>query len=171
MYDELKHDIQNGDIAFIRGHHPLLHRLIAFFTGNDLFHVGFVFWIEVEDQKFLMMLDVNGGTKRRLLSLSHYKDYDMDVIAAPKEWSEIAQEALNGIGKKDYSLVQAAYVGISERMYKMIGFNLPNVEFASEICSHVVAELLGYKDVNISPAKLYEQLLKAGHELRLTIRH
>lgn len=171
-YDQCEPYIEDGDIVFIRSTGSFIHRLIHFFTQSPHVHVGVACWVTIKDVKILLIFDTNGGTRRRVLSLSHFRDHDMDVIVAPTDWNEMVCGALDRLGHREYSWLQAAYIGMCELIEKFCFIKLPMLDFGddSEVCSKFIAELIQLEHTNVSPACLYKMLLNNGSKKRAEIR-
>jgi hypothetical protein len=169
-YEEVANYIKDGDIVFVRNRGTFVHWLISLFTKAPQVHVGIAFWVDIHTVKHLMVIDANGGQRRKLVSLSHYKDHEMDILRAPYDWEKVVHYALEHLGEKEYSWIEAAYIGISEMAERTINFHLPELDFGSEICSKFVAELVGLDQHRVSPAKLYRMLRMRGIQVRVKVR-
>ena len=171
-YTEARPKIQNGDIVFVRGEPGFFKRpvqnLIMFFTKSKYTHVGIAFWVNICGQDRLMMVESQVGAKRRILNMSFYQRRELDVIEAPREWQGMCVTATERLGQVNYGYLDAIYVGLRERLAKYIA--LPHKNFQGEICSELIARLLGFEEVNISPQKLWDQLMKTGARVRLVVR-
>lgn len=155
--------VQNGDIIFICNKGTRLHRLITYFTKSHHIHVGIAFWINVAGTDHLMISEANGGAQRRIVNLSHYKDHDMEILTSQHEWDDISKHVLGYLGQVQYNWIEAAYIGINELFEHLFSTSLPKIEFPGEICSEFVANCLGLKRNYLSPAKLYEYMVKDLH--------
>ena len=157
-YDEVRSQVKDGDIIFITVNKTdYLSRLTSWFTKSPYTHAAFVFWLNNR----LMVLEstTNGGS--RISFASVYANRNIDVISAPKAWSEIEEKALARSGTASYGWVSAAYIGIREFCFTHFGWKLPqNKNNRAKACSEFVAEVLGLDDVDISPGKLYKTLSK-----------
>lgn len=162
--------IDNGDIAFIRGSWKKpLQRIIMFFTNSKYSHVGITFWATINNIPRLMMIEAQGGTKRRLINLSYYSDKNIDIITSPKPWEDYCEIALSNIGITKYSWLDVFYIGLKEKLEKYI--KLPSKNLSSgEICSEFVAKCLNYSNTNVSPQKLFETIMFKGGNIKLFIR-
>jgi len=170
-YHELEHLIQDGDIIFVRSKGTFLHNIITYFTTAPQIHCGIAFWIEMHGKRHLLMLETNGGARRRLISVRNYKECDIDVLEAPVKWEEIAHIALDHLGDdREYGWIEAIYVGITETVERVFGVRLPKYSFDSEICSKLVADIIKLESTEMSPAKLYDKLRQLGIKRKLKIR-
>ena len=170
-YEEARKYINDGDIIFIRGEKKFLKNpirsSIMFFTNSVYVHTGIVFWANIAGHKHLLITEAQGGTSRRIVNMSFYETENIDVMEPLKEWNDISTDAVEKLGKVKYGWMDAFYVGLREKFYK-IPFKPKN--FSGEICSERVANLQGITPSEISPQKLYEILLKNGKKIKLQIR-
>ena len=162
--------IDDGDIVFVRNKKTITARVIQFFTRSPYSHVGIAFWVEIEKQPRLMIVEAQGKTKRRILNMSFYSENQLDVIQAPKEWKFVYNKALEKLGKVDYGYFEAAYVGLREFLLQYFKITLPTKDLPGQICSEFVASVYDLKRVHISPALLAKELLNAGYKLKVKIR-
>ena len=169
-YEEGRKLIKNGDVVFIRGKKNPVATAIRFFTRSKYSHVGIAFWATISGKKRLMMVEAQGGNKRRIVNMSYYYGVNLDIIAAPKKWTEISEKALLSLGQIKYGWLEAIYVGLREFLLNYLGIKLPRKNFAGEICSEYVANILELPKKHISPQKLFEQIVERGHKQRLNIR-
>lgn len=170
-YERLHDRIQDGDIIFVRSGGEFIHNIISFFTESPHIHVGIAFWMTIHNTRQLMIVEANGFTCRRILNLSEYKHYDMDVISTGLEWMDVSTKALKDIGYINYGWFHACYIGISEFFERVFNRMLPRLEFTDdEICSKFVADCIGYAGNTVSPSRLYTELIKLGYKRTLTIR-
>lgn len=160
-YDEVRELVQDGDIVFIHGswYRPI-QALIMFFTGSEFSHCAIAFWAKTPAGARLMCVEAQGGSRRRILTLNYYDDALMTIVRAPKEWSEVREVALEDIGRKTYSFLEATYVGIREFLQRRTSLKLPRLNTRHEICSEFIAKVYDLPETDISPQKLYEQLTK-----------
>ncbi len=166
-YVEVRQQIHDGDIVFINGS-SWVAKIIKFFTKSKFSHVGIAFWCEINNQKRLMIVDAQGGNKRRIVNLSLYANFPMFIIKSPLPWSSYADSALEKLGTVKYSFIEAGYIGFREFLFNSTGIKLPNLHFKGEICSEFVAKLLNLDDVNVSPAALMAKLQKNGAVIYIT---
>lgn len=152
--------VQSGDIVFMLKKDVFHHKVISWFTKSEYIHVGIAFWTTIEGCNHLMVSEANGGTQRRIVNLSNYKHYNMDIIASPLPWSEMSEKTLERLGQVEYSWLLAGYVGVSEVLERNIGYPLPTISMNGEICSNYVAMVLNLQKHMLSPAALYEHLTK-----------
>lgn len=155
----------DGDIAFIRRNN-ILAKIITFVTRTQFSHVGIVFNAIIGGENTTLIVEAQGGTKRRIISFSYYDDCEVKIIQAPKDWNLVKDEALKDLGKVTYGWIDAIYVGIREFLNSYCSISLPSTNFPGEICSEFVARVYDLKEKNISPGKQFTSLLEAGNVLR-----
>ena len=168
-YDEARKLIQSGDVVFVRNKKGIVASVIRMFTRSKYSHVGFAFWVEIEGRSRLMMLEAQGGAMRRIVNISFYKGLELDVIATPKPWNEVAPNAMESLGQVGYGWLEAGYVGIRELLMKTMGWTLPYKDLPGEICSEFVARMIELENPHISPQLLWE-MLEAENEIRVEVR-
>ena len=157
-YFEIRDTIKSGDIVFMKrrnGKFNFWHKLITLFTKGPFWHVGVAFWAidKVSGIPRLYILEAYDGG-RRIVNLGFYRNYELEVIESPREWTEYAEEALSRVGEVEYGYLDFIAIGLKEKF----GIKLTN--FKGEVCSEFVATLLNLEDDLLSPNKLYEQLKK-----------
>ena len=155
----------DGDIVFIK-RNTLLAKVITFVTRTKYSHVGIIFNAVIGGEPTTMIVEAQGGTKRRILSFSYYDDCDIALIQAPKKWNLVKDIALKDLGKVTYGWIDAIYVGIREFLNSYVGISLPLANFPGEICSEFVARVYNLPEKNISPGKQFTSLIEAGNKLR-----
>lgn len=159
-YEEARPLIQDGDIVFIHGSwRKPIQALIMWVTGSTFSHVCLAFKVQTGGVERLMCVEAQGMTKRRILNLSFYDNRYVTVLAAPRDWSEIQDSALEKVGKAKYSMLTTVYVGVRELLHRLIDVKLPSLDLPHEICSEFIAKVVGLKDTDVSPQALYEDLL------------
>ena len=172
-YEHARPEIKGGDVVFVRGKHSkLVQSLIMFFTKSAYSHVGFAFWMTTEDgsENRLMMVEAQGGTKRRVVNMSFYEDRRLDVVNSPIAWNEIESCALSKLGLVEYGWLDVLYVGIHDFLLKYLGIKIPHANMPGETCSEFVAKCLHLKETHISPQELFEALMKQGCEIKIKVR-
>jgi hypothetical protein len=161
-YDQARPIIEDGDIVLFHRpctwKHPI-DALISFATGSPFTHCNFAFWVEIGGVKRLMAVEAQGGTARRVINESFYKDYEMVVFKGIKSWDSISADALSLLAEKKYSYLTAVYSGLRDFAVQHFGLKLPKMQHPGEICSEFCARLSGFADADISPGDLYDQLL------------
>jgi len=170
-YESARDQIKNGDIIFVHGIKSIVDRAIMFFTRSSYVHVGIAFWIMTDEtsSKRLMIVEAQGGTKRRIINLSYYRQYGFDVVNSPISWNEIQNMALEQIGIEKYSMVTAFYVGLREFLLRRFNIKLPKSNFPGEICSEFVARLEKLTPTEISPEMLFENLSEEGYTIKIKV--
>lgn len=158
-YAQYRAVAKDGDVIFLHGtRRAPIQALIMFFTGSVYCHVAIAFWVTINHQRRLMVVENQGGTRRRILSASYYKDRTFDVFRAPVPWHDIADEALSKVGEAKYGYFDAVYVGLREYFWNRWGIRLPAFDYRGEICSEFVARLLKIDPPDMSPGVLSERI-------------
>jgi len=170
-YEEARDHIQDGDIIFLRGKRTqLINRIIMYFTSSPYSHVGIAVWMNKDNQQSqrLLMVESQLGTKNRIINLSEYSSYAMDVVPAPIEWRMVRDTALSSLGISKYSVIDAIFVGLREWFHKF--FVIPYANLSDgEICSEFVSRIYNLKPQNVSPGLLKKILEDAGYSTRFNI--
>lgn len=173
-YDIGRLVIQSGDIIFVRNGRGFISRTVAnivrFFTKSNYSHAGIAFWIDVYDQKRLMVIEAQGGTKRRIVNISYYEKHNIDVIQRPEQWAQYIPRAIEKLGEARYGWYQAFYVGVREFLLQYFNIKLPAFNLPGEICSEFVADVYDLPEKRVSPQLLFEQLRALGLQERIRIR-
>lgn len=161
-YNNVRDNIKNGDIVFMRNRTGILPWIIRLFTSSNYSHVGIAFWVVVEDSRRLMIAETQGGVNRRILNLSYYATSDMDIVEGPVDWKVYYDVALHNLGDTKYGWMDAIYIGFREFVVKKFNIRLPLKNFYGEICSEYVGRLLvkGLPNIqtSVSPQGLFEQI-------------
>lgn len=161
--------IHDGDIVFVQGA-TTLSKLIQYFTKSKYSHIAICFWIKVANvPDRLMVIEAQGKTHRRIINLSFYSEFPMDIIACPLNWQVYATNAFDGLGRMQYGYLQAIYTGIRDYFINTFHVRLPTLNFSGEICSEFVARCLNLPDASISPQDVFEALQVSGHKIALSI--
>lgn len=166
-YEEAKHMIDDGDVIFLKTN-TLAGKIIRFFTSSPYTHVAIAFKMRTEPER-LLVVEAQGGTKRRIINLSEYTVHEMDVIKSPKDWSTYSQQALDKLGVAKYGWTQAAYLGIRQFLLQKFRIKIPRRSIAGEICSEFVATCLGLSETRLTPSELQQALASMGHPVCFTI--
>lgn len=169
-YKEARDHINDGDIVFIRDKVGPLTSLVRFFTKSKYSHVGIAFWIHTAGKKRLMMVEAQGGAKRRIVNISYYDSINLDVIGAPKSWDEVGFNALDKLNKVSYGYIEALYVGLREFLLQYFDIKLKAFDLPGEICSEYVANVYSLPKKHISPNLLCKQLLELGYKHTIKVR-
>lgn len=158
-YEEARDLIGDGDVVFIRGKwtNPI-SAAVMFFTGSPLSHVCIAFWVNTTFGKKLMCVEAQGRSKRRTFPLSFYGDHHIDVIRAPKPWNSVRANALSGVGRTEYGMGEAVYIGLTEFLHRHTGRRLPWRHIQREYCSSFVAAVYQLDFHGGSPQVLYDLL-------------
>lgn len=159
-YAKLRPKIKNGDIVFIKNDSSWISKLIHYCTFSSYSHVGIAVWVTIENERRLMIVETQGGTKKRIVNMSIYDGCEMDVFRSPdKTWMNIRSEVMDRLGIVEYGWIQAIYIGIREFFMKKWSIKLPMKNFSGMICSEFVAKVFNLREVYVSPQRLYEQLI------------
>jgi Permuted papain-like amidase enzyme, YaeF/YiiX, C92 family len=159
-YEEARSVVKDGDIVFIHGQwNDPIQAVVMFFTASLFSHVCIAFWATTPQGKMLMCVEAQGKTRRRIFPLSFYSDNEMTVIVAPKPWKTVESFALSKVGKAEYGMLEAMYVGAREFVLRHTGYKLPVRYNNKEYCSTFVASVYGLDVESGSPQTLYEHLV------------
>ena len=171
-YEQARDHIRSGDVVFIRDKAGwFIPHLIRFFTRSRYTHVGIAFWMHTGGARRLMIVEAQGGAKRRVLNLSYYEDVNLDIIEAPGKWEEVSGRALEKLNQVPYGWLEALYVGLREFLLKYFNWDwLKRRDLPGEICSEFVAKIYELPQRHISPQALLELLLSQGHGIRAHVR-
>lgn len=155
-YEEIRDIAKDGDIIFLTvDKKNILSRLTSCVTKSPFTHVAFLFWYKTR----LMIIESTTHGGIRIIQASTYYDREMFIVAAPKQWEEIADRALEKSGTATYGWLSAIYIGIREFLFTHFYISLPqDRNNRHKACSEFVSEILGFDDVDISPGMLYEKL-------------
>lgn len=165
-YEEVREKIQDGDIVFIRDKKGIWSKIIRFFTKSKFSHAGIAFWMSSGGHRRLMIVEAQGGAKRRIVNLSYHSEGKYVIIEGPKPWSDVNHIALDKLNKVSYGYFEALYVGIREFLLKYFDIKLKQFGFPGEICSEFIANVYGLPNKHISPQLLMENLLTMGQKTR-----
>lgn len=159
-YEEARNVIKDGDIVFIHGEwNDPIQAVVMFFTASLFSHVCIAFWANTPRGKILLCVEAQGKTRRRIFPLSFYSINDLTVIAAPKPWKTVESVALSKVGKAEYGMFEAMYVGVREFIIRHTGYKLPTRPNNKEYCSAFVASVYELDVQYGSPQTLYEHLV------------
>ena len=155
-YDQIRSVAKDGDIIFLTvDKKNILSRTTSWFTKSPYTHVAFLFWYK--ERLMLVESTTHGGI--RIVQASTYSDRNIDLIAAPKNWSTIESAALSRSGTTEYGWFSAIYIGLREFLFTHFDISLPvNKHNRNKACSEFVSEVLDLEDVDISPGALYKKL-------------
>jgi len=168
-YEKGRNYIQDGDIVFVKNKKTVIARAVQFFTRSAYSHVGIAFWAQIGKERRLMIVEDQGNTRRRIVNASFYYGCDLDVIEAPKSWSDVQCKALAKVGIAHYGYGEALYVGFRETLLQYFGIRLPTRDMPGMICSEFVADIYGLKETHVSPHLLIKNLLAEKHKFRVKI--
>lgn len=170
-YDCIRDKIEDGDIIFLYRGSNFMSKMIQFVTRSAYSHCGIAFWITTATERRLMMVEAQGGNHRRIVNAALYERYQMDVIKSPRPWIEMEHEIMKRIGRENYSIAEAALVGIRDFTLKYFSIRLPgSIDLAGEICSEFVAKAVGLTKTVISPGELRMSLELIGCEVKFLVR-
>jgi hypothetical protein len=160
-YEEARSVVKDGDIVFINGQwNDPIEAVVMFFTASMFSHVCIAFWATTPQGKLLLCVEAQGSTRRRIFPLSFYSDNLLTVVAAPRPWKTVEAFALSKVGKAEYGMVEAMYVGVREFILRHTGYKLPARFNNKEYCSTFVAAVYDLEVESGSPQTLYEHLLQ-----------
>lgn len=159
-YDTIRTIANDGDVIFLTvNKKDILSRTTSFFTKSPYTHAAFVFWYS--ERLFIVESTTHGGI--RVVLASTYSDREINLLPSNRNWSDIKWKALERSGRAEYGWISATYIGIREFMFTHFNIKLPqDKNNRNKACSEFVAEVLELEDVDISPGKLYEILLKSN---------
>ncbi len=160
QYNEIRNNIQNGDVLFFDSRpYNLLQQTIRLFTGTKKVHVGIAYWIVENDISRLMVIEAQGGSNRRIVNIGAYCGYNMTVVKQQlKLWKDM-RYCLDRIGIIKYSYTTALIAGVNDLIKQYFGKKIIiSDKFKGEICSEFVARVLDLPDTIISPGNLYDYL-------------
>lgn len=158
-YEQVREIAEDGDIVFVHGSWKRpLQAAIMFLTRSEYSHCFIVFWVQTHTGRRLLVVEAQGGTKRRILNASFYENRTLSLVRAPKEWGTVEAAALASVGKKGYGYFDALYVGIRDFLWKALNIRIPSNDFPSEICSEFIARVYDLPQKNVSPQGLLEML-------------
>lgn len=168
-YEQVRDIIQDGDVIFFHGDwsNPL-HAVIMFFTCSPFSHCATAFWNESQTGRRLMVVESQGGSKRRMSPLSFYADRIMTIVPGLKPWGDVADFALGRIGEAEYSWSEAIYVGVRDFLKTYFETSIPKYSSEHETCSEFIAEMYGIPDKRVSPQGLYDELIKISEARTVT---
>lgn len=163
-YNELRAIAADGDIVFLSvNKKDILSRLTSWFTKSPFTHAAFLFWYKSR----LMVVESTTHGGIRIVQASTYHDRELSMLPSPRPWNELEERALSRSGTAEYGWISAMYIGLREFFFNNFNIKLPvNKNNRNKACSEFVAEVLEMRDVDISPAKLYNILSSGGYERR-----
>ncbi len=155
-YQQVRDIAKDGDILFlVVNKKDWMSRTTSFFTKSKYTHAAFLFWYK--DRLMLVESTTHGGI--RIVQASTYADREIDIIPAPRPWTEIEATALSRSGTAKYGWFSAMYIGIREFMFTHFNIKLPvDRDNRNKACSEFVSEVLELEDVDISPGSLFKKL-------------
>lgn len=107
-----------------------------------------------------MLVEAQGGTTRRIVSIDFYKNYHVLITSSPKPWEDVEQIALEDVGEAKYGFLEAIYVGMRDFFWHAFKLRLPQRQFPNEICSEFVARVYDIHPHQLSPKGLWDALNK-----------
>lgn len=164
-YEELRDIVCDGDIVFVHGSRKsIISAIIMLVTRSQFSHVFICFCHKTKNKDVRWLLvEAQKGSKRRILNLSYYENKKFSIIKAPTKWSNVEDIALERVGKVKYGLCEAIYVGLVDLFWNAFRIKLPKFNIGTEICSEFVARVYNLPEKNVSPQKLWTQLLQLGY--------
>lgn len=162
-FQQAQTQLRDGDIVFIKGKwSSLTQALIMIATQSTLTHCAIAFTAHIGSKPYTLVVEAQGGNKRRIVALDMYRDHDVVIIPAPLPWEQVQDNALKEVGIERYGWIQAIYVGLRDACRKYFNISLPVKDFPAEICSEFVARIYGIKNPDVSPQDLYMMLKKGA---------
>ncbi|MDD4915735.1 MAG: hypothetical protein PHW13_11945 [Methylococcales bacterium] len=133
---------------------------ISTITGSEFCHVALAF----EDcEGVCMFVECQGGTPKRVVDWSFYKDRTVCVLPGP-HWHRLRDQAMAGLGSEGYDYLEAGIAGLEDLVARETGWKL-ETHASGHICSTFVAQVLGVSDQVISPGDLWRMLVVAPDDL------
>lgn len=174
-YQQAREQIENGDIVFVHGKKSnIVQRAIMFFTKSQYSHVGIAFWMipsQTNGHERLMIVEAQGGARRRILNMAYYQGRDLDVYEPRLPWTQTHEQALKRLGKVSYGWLDAFYVGLRESLMTYFKIRLPKKDVSEgEICSEFVAKVNQFQATVVSPEYLSNMLKSEGKQIKIKIR-
>lgn len=170
-YDQARDLIQDGDIIFIANKKGFFSSVVRWATKSRFSHCNIAFWVDVQGVKRLLVVEAQGGTKRRIINLSYYVDYmdaSLYVVTPPRPWPSVTSLALAKVGDIQYNYVEAIYVGLRDFLWHSLRIKIPARSFTGEICSEFIANVFGLPIQDPSPEDIYNALMQT-QELRFIV--
>lgn len=168
-YEGARDRIRNGDIIFVRGS-DWASKIIRFVTNSPYSHVGIAFWVNIAGTNRLMIAEAHALARRRILNLSFYSTEELDIVQGPLYWEEIANDVTSRLGQIQYGWLEATYVGFKSVVRRLFNIDLGNRDFSGEICSEFVAKMYKLTNTNVSPQRLFDNLVKSGMQVHTKVR-
>lgn len=171
-YDEARSFIKNGDIIQI--YYPsslrkwnlgnfFVYPLIHLFTGSQIYHCGVAIWVTTPGGTRRLMLvesSFNGG--KRIVPLSLYKGYRMEVHSLPPNisFSGMEEILMRRVGSQSYGILDFLSIGLKEFLKLDIKKN-----FTGQVCSELCADAwmkvgIPLSSSLVSPGKLRRMLTR-----------
>jgi len=130
-------------------------------TSSPYSHVGIAFSVTIGGVKRTLVIEAQGGTSRRIISLDFYNNTEFHVVKSPVPFESYSFIALQQVGIQSYSYWDAFVVGLRERLRKTFGiYIIPQGNAKGEICSEFVARMLNVNPSSLSPQGLFAQISK-----------
>lgn len=179
-YSDARHLIKNGDIVHI--YRPttsfslstLLYTIIQFFTGSPIYHNVIAMWMSAPSGELKLMCvesNIKGG--KRIIPLSKYFGYELEVHPLPSEYSFSIMEAglLERVGSQSYGILDFIIIGVKE----FFGMNLAKAQTKGQVCSELCADAWIQAGVPlstplVSPGRLKGELIKLGIQPSIKIK-
>jgi hypothetical protein len=163
-YQELRAQIEDGDLIATRIAHGLFGKLTQFFTRKVYTHCGIATWLDGG----LWMVEINGG-RNHAIPLSQLEDEDFDVFQPPQELDRqaIRKAALESMRVKvEYGFLAAFMIGLLGLLKLKVFVHWRKIIVCSGYCV-AVYEKAGWSEHSriISPGELADLL-----RLKLKIR-
>lgn len=165
--------IKNGDIVHVYAPHgwhgfpqTLVHGVIELVTGSRIFHNVVAMWMTTpEGERRLMAVESNIRGGKRIIPMSQYQGYQLEVHALPEQYEYALMEPtlMKRVGEQKYGLMDFFNIGL----WKL--FHIKSKDFPGQVCSELCAEAWTVAGVpgltpewRISPADLRKRLIDQG---------
>jgi hypothetical protein len=152
--------LRTGDVVFFTEHDSRLVKAFKWLSKGDQYHVGIVVQLKFNEEHIPFLVEAM-PYGRRLTNMNVYKDASMQVLRFNGYRMDSRYicmhhfgHLLDGVGKTDYS-----FIGwLCMVLYEKLGIRIK--KYKGETCAEMIAEMFEFKDTQIFPTTLYNQLLK-----------
>lgn len=156
-YSEARKEIKNGDIVFVSESNSFLGKLIQWFTGSPIYHVGIACWIIAPNGERILCSVEQWYGGRRIVNMRTYTCSSLIVMENPvPDFNSYCGELIANTGD-DYGNLDFIGAGLYDK------FDIKSKNYSGEICSEMVMRIINsklklkYYSV-ISPQKLFDIL-------------
>jgi hypothetical protein len=171
--------IKSGDIVHVyapdgwNGFQSIVHWIIRAVTGSPIFHNVIAMWMTTPSgERRLMAVESNIHGGKRIIPLSHYMSYKLEVQPLPADKNFLAMEPtlMKRVGEQKYGLMDFVNIGL----WKL--FHIKSKDFGGQVCSELCADAWTAAGVpgltpswRVSPADLRARLIAEGIEPSIMI--